>query len=59
MFNSVVISSCNAVLVTGLGFLVCYAFMRFDLPGKESIFVGTITNRMAPPALFLLRSSCS
>jgi multiple sugar transport system permease protein len=54
MFNSIVISSCNAVLVTTLGFLACYALSRFNLSGKESIFFWTITNRMAPPAVFLL-----
>lgn len=54
MVNSLIISSGNAVLVTTLGFLACYALTRFDLPGKESIFFWTITNRMAPPAVFLL-----
>jgi ABC-type glycerol-3-phosphate transport system permease component len=54
MMNSLIISSGNAVLVTTLGFLACYALTRFDLPGKESIFFWTITNRMAPPAVFLL-----
>lgn len=54
MANSLIISSGNAVLVTTLGFLACYALTRFDLPGKESIFFWTITNRMAPPAVFLL-----
>jgi ABC-type glycerol-3-phosphate transport system permease component len=54
MYNSLVISSCNALLVTTLGFLACYALSRFNLSGKESIFFWTITNRMAPPAVFLL-----
>ncbi|MEZ2128827.1 MULTISPECIES: carbohydrate ABC transporter permease [unclassified Sinorhizobium] len=54
MVNSLVISSGNALLVTTLGFLACYALSRFDLGGKESIFFWTITNRMAPPAVFLL-----
>ncbi|MDO5642077.1 MAG: carbohydrate ABC transporter permease [Paracoccus sp. (in: a-proteobacteria)] len=54
MMNSLIISSGNAVLCTGLGFLACYALTRFNLPGKESIFFWTITNRMAPPAVFLL-----
>jgi ABC-type glycerol-3-phosphate transport system permease component len=54
MANSLIISTGNAVLVTTLGFLACYALTRFDLPGKESIFFWTITNRMAPPAVFLL-----
>ncbi len=54
MLNSLIISSGNAVLVTTLGFFACYALTRFDMAGKESIFFWTITNRMAPPAVFLL-----
>ncbi|SDH71843.1 carbohydrate ABC transporter permease [Alloyangia pacifica] len=54
MVNSLVISSGNALLCTTLGFLACYALSRFDMGGKESIFFWTITNRMAPPAVFLL-----
>lgn len=54
MMNSLIISSGNAVLCTILGFMTCYALSRFNLPGKESIFFWTITNRMAPPAVFLL-----
>jgi multiple sugar transport system permease protein len=37
-----------------LGFFACYALSRFNMSGKESIFFWTITNRMAPPAVFLL-----
>ena len=54
MMNSLIISTGNAVLCTILGFMTCYALSRFNLPGKESIFFWTITNRMAPPAVFLL-----
>lgn len=54
MVNSLVISTGNAMLCTTLGFLACYALSRFDMGGKESIFFWTITNRMAPPAVFLL-----
>ena len=54
MVNSLVISSGNAVLSTVLGFFAVYALSRFNLVGKESIFFWTITNRMAPPAVFLL-----
>ena len=54
MFNSIVISTGNAVLVTVLAFMACYALSRFDLAGKENIFFWTITNRMAPAAVFLL-----
>ena len=42
------------VLSTVLGFFAVYALSRFNLGGKESIFFWTITNRMAPPAVFLL-----
>ncbi|WP_424932352.1 carbohydrate ABC transporter permease [Amaricoccus macauensis] len=54
MVNSLVISSGNALLCTTLGFFACYALTRFNFGGKESIFFWTITNRMAPPAVFLL-----
>lgn len=54
MINSMIISSGNAVLVTTLAFLACYALSRYDLAGKENIFFWTITNRMAPAAVFLL-----
>ena len=54
MVNSLIISSVNAVLCTVLGFFACYALSRFNMSGKESIFFWTITNRMAPPAVFLL-----
>lgn len=54
MYNSIIISSGNALLVTVLAFLACYALSRFDLGGKENIFFWTITNRMAPAAVFLL-----
>ncbi|CAN7609886.1 carbohydrate ABC transporter permease [Rhizobium rhizogenes] len=54
MINSLIISTSNALLVTVLAFLACYALSRFDLAGKENIFFWTITNRMAPAAVFLL-----
>lgn len=54
MFNSMIISTGNAVICTVLGFFACYALSRFKMSGKESIFFWTITNRMAPPAVFLL-----
>jgi ABC-type glycerol-3-phosphate transport system permease component len=54
MVNSIIISTSNATLVTTLGFMACYALSRYDLGGKESVFFWTITNRMAPPAVFLL-----
>lgn len=54
LINSLVVSTSNAVLVTVLGFLAAYALTRFKLPGSDTIFFWTITNRMGPPAAFIL-----
>ncbi|WP_134500565.1 carbohydrate ABC transporter permease [Microvirga pakistanensis] len=54
MVNSIVIATANAVLVTTLALFATYALSRYKLPGKENLFFWTITNRMAPPAVFLL-----
>lgn len=54
MMNSILIATLNALLVTGLALLACYALSRWNLAGADNIFFWTITNRMAPPAVFLL-----
>jgi multiple sugar transport system permease protein len=54
MINSIVVATSNSLLVTTLALLATYALSRFPLAGKENIFFWTITNRMAPPAVFLL-----
>lgn len=54
MFNSIVVATTNAALVTTLALFATYALARYKLTGKENIFFWTITNRMAPPAAFLL-----
>jgi glycerol transport system permease protein len=54
MVNSIVIATSNAVLVTTLALLATYALSRFRLAGRDNIFFWTLTNRMAPPAVFLL-----
>ena len=54
MINSIVVATANALLVTTLALLATYAVSRYRLVGKENIFFWTITNRMAPPAVFLL-----
>ncbi len=54
MINSIVVATSNAVLVTTLALLATYALSRFRLAGRDNIFFWTITNRMAPPAVFLL-----
>jgi ABC-type glycerol-3-phosphate transport system permease component len=54
MINSIVVATSNALLVTALALLATYALSRFRLVGSDNIFFWTITNRMAPPAVFLL-----
>lgn len=54
MINSVVVSTANALLVSVLALLATYALSRYKLTGSDNIFFWTITNRMAPPAAFLL-----
>jgi glycerol transport system permease protein len=52
--NSLIVASLNALLVTVLAVLATYALSRWRLQGEGSIFFWTITNRMAPPAAFML-----
>jgi len=52
--NSLIIATSNAALVAFLALLATYALSRWRLKGSDSIFFWTITNRMAPPAAFML-----
>jgi multiple sugar transport system permease protein len=54
IINSVVIATSNAILVAALAVMATYALSRWRLKGADNIFFWTITNRMAPPAAFLL-----
>jgi multiple sugar transport system permease protein len=54
MFNSIIVATSNAILVAILSLLATYALSRWKLKGSDNIFFWTITNRMAPPAAFLL-----
>lgn len=54
MLNSIIVATANAALVAVLALLATYALSRWRLKGSDSIFFWTITNRMAPPAAFLL-----
>lgn len=54
LINSLIIATCNALLVAVVAVFATYALSRYRLKGSESIFFWTITNRMAPPAAFLL-----
>lgn len=54
MINSMIVSTSNALLVTVLALLATFVLSRWRLTGSNNIFFWTITNRMAPPAVFLL-----
>ena len=54
MINSIIIATTNAILVSILALLATYALSRWKLKGDDNIFFWTITNRMAPPAAFML-----
>jgi glycerol transport system permease protein len=54
LINSLIVATCNAILVTFLAVLATYALSRWRLQGSDSIFFWTITQRMAPPAAFIL-----
>jgi len=54
MVNSLIVATTNATLVTILALFATYALTRWKLKGSDSIFFWTITNRMAPPAAFIL-----
>jgi ABC-type glycerol-3-phosphate transport system permease component len=54
LINSVIVATSNSALVTVLALLATYALSRYALAGESNIFFWTITNRMAPPAVFLL-----
>jgi len=54
LINSLIIASMNTLLVLMLGTLAAYAFSRVNLYGAKHLFFWLITNRMAPPAIFIL-----
>jgi multiple sugar transport system permease protein len=54
MMNSVIVATSNALLVSVLAVMATYALSRWRLQGDENVFFWTITNRMAPPAAFML-----
>ncbi|NPV53536.1 MAG: carbohydrate ABC transporter permease [Firmicutes bacterium] len=54
LFNSLVVATGNTLLVIILAVLATYALSRFRVSGARNIFFWAITNRMAPPAAFML-----
>lgn len=54
LVNSLIIATGNTLLVIFLAVMSTYAFSRFRIPGSNNIFFWTITNRMAPAAVFIV-----
>lgn len=52
--NSIVVATGNAILVLALALPATYALSRYPLRGKDNLFFTTLTQRMAPPAAFLV-----
>lgn len=52
--NSLIVATGNTLLVIVLAVMSTYAFSRFQIPGSSNIFFWTITNRMAPAAVFIV-----
>ncbi len=54
LWNSLVISTLNMLLVLALAIPATYALSRAKVYGQKHLFFWMITNRMAPPAVFIL-----
>ncbi len=54
LWNSMVVATSNAALVCALGLLAAFGLTRYKISGGDNVFFWLITNRMAPPAVFLL-----
>ncbi len=52
--NSILMSSMNVVFVTVAAVPAAYAFSRWDFRGDKHLFFWFLTNRMAPPAAFMV-----
>lgn len=54
LLNSLIVATGNATLVCVLGLLAAFGLSRYKISGGDNVFFWLITNRMAPPAVFLL-----
>ncbi len=52
--NSITYVSMNTVLSIGIALPAAYAFSRYRFLGDKHLFFWLLTNRMSPPAVFLL-----
>ncbi|MEM2122938.1 MAG: carbohydrate ABC transporter permease [Candidatus Bathyarchaeia archaeon] len=54
LVNSLLIAAGNAAIVMPISLFAAYAFSRYKFYGDESLFFWTLTNRMAPAAIFII-----
>jgi ABC-type glycerol-3-phosphate transport system permease component len=54
LVNSLIVATSNATLCCALGLLAAFGLSRYRISGGDNVFFWLITNRMAPPAVFLL-----
>src|SRR3546814_3304348 len=54
--NSIIYVLLNTVISVSLALPAAYAFSRYRFLGDKHLFFWLLTNRMAPPAVFALRS---
>jgi glycerol transport system permease protein len=52
--NSITYVAMNTVISLGVALPAAYAFSRYSFVGDKHLFFWLLTNRMAPPAVFLL-----
>jgi glycerol transport system permease protein len=52
--NSIIYVALNTVLSVGVALPAAYAFSRYSFIGDKHLFFWLLTNRMTPPAVFLL-----
>ncbi|ETW96955.1 MAG: hypothetical protein ETSY1_24505, partial [Candidatus Entotheonella factor] len=52
--NSIIYVSMNTVISLLVALPAAYAFSRYNFLGDKHLFFWLLTNRMAPPAVFLL-----
>jgi glycerol transport system permease protein len=53
-FNSMIYVTINTVLSVAVALPAAYAFSRYRFMGDKHLFFWLLTNRMAPPAIFVL-----
>jgi glycerol transport system permease protein len=53
-FNSLIYVTINTVIALGVALPAAYAFSRYRFIGDKHLFFWLLTNRMAPPAIFVL-----